>query len=98
MTPSQVEENLLERDLILMSLYARKHMLPARRLQRQMAMVAQLVHADPTRPFSFYDVSLWGITPVVEDADDGDLLGLLAASGGGNVVQLSRTRKKKAVN
>lgn len=95
MLPNEVEEGLLERDLMMLRQYANRHLLPTRRLQLQMMKIAQYVHADPTRPLSFYDVLV--VPPVGEAIDDGaeEVGSVLAAVSGGNVIKLGQGRKKK---
>lgn len=93
MLPNQIEEQLLERDLVMLREYANRRLLPSRRLQLQTAMVVQYLHADPTKPLSFYDVTTEP-APMPEDTAD-DIGSLFAAVAGGNVFKLGQGRKKK---
>lgn len=96
MTPSQVEASLLERDLVMLMKYAERHLLPARRLQLQVARVAQYVHADSTKPLSHYDIaSIAAPAEPNEDETAEDVGAVFAATAGGNVVML-KGRKRKA--
>lgn len=95
MTPSQVAANLLERDLALMQAYARKRLLPTRRLQLQMAVAAQAAHGSGA-PLRAFDVDGAGQEAVVAKDDTPEEVGsVFAAVSGGNVVML-KGRKKVA--
>lgn len=93
MPPGQVANSLLERDLAMLLKYAEKHLLPHRRMQLQLAKVAQYVHADSTKPLSHYIV---GFPQAANDGPDDtaeDVGSIFAAVSGGNVVMLKGRKK-----
>lgn len=95
MSPWQIEQTLLERDLVLLLKYAEKRMLPTRRLQMQIARLCQITAGDPNKSLGDYLFD----PPAPQGPDDNaaQFAGeTLAAMGGGKVFVLGRKRKQRA--
>lgn len=85
---------MLERDVIMYMQYARRHRLPTRRLQLQMALVAQMTH-NPANPLTYYDVDDRTIKTEIDTGGDEDMHAMTSALvAGGNVIRLKGWKKK----
>jgi len=78
----------------MMQIYAQRHMLPTRRLQLQLALIAQATARDPKATLQDF---LFDYVPPPAPGEEVEAAGnaLADMAGGGNVVVLGRKKKDK---
>lgn len=95
MTPNEVAERLLERDLAMMLKYAEKRMLPTRRIQMQIARLCQITAGDASKTLGEF---LFDPPVPIDPAEEAHTAGetLADIGGGGRVYVLGRKKKARA--